>query len=55
MSLSILLEKLAEMFPKQDYQDRLERYVAAKNPKNTAELENLINRFERNENKGLFQ
>jgi len=54
MSISVLLERLAEMFPKQDYQSRLERYIAAKNPNNPADIEQLIHRFERNEQTGVF-
>lgn len=34
-----LLERLAEMFPKQNYQSRLEQYIISKHPKNTAEVE----------------
>ena len=34
-----LLERLAEMFPKQHYQTRLEQYIVSKNPTNAAEVE----------------
>lgn len=34
-----LLERLAEMFPKQHYQTRLEQYIASKHPTNAAEVE----------------
>jgi hypothetical protein len=40
-----LLERLAEMFPKQDYQSRLERYLQSKNLQNEAEVYYLINRY----------
>ena len=54
MSISVLLERLAEMFPKQDYQSRLERYIASKNPNSPADIEHMIHRFERNEQTGVF-
>jgi len=41
-----LLERLAEMFPKQTYEARLENYIASKNPENAAEVNLLIERFE---------
>ena len=34
-----LLERLAEMFPKQAYQSRLEQYINSKNPTNAAEVD----------------
>ena len=34
-----LLERLAEMFPKQHYQTRLEQYINSKRPTNAAEVE----------------
>lgn len=36
-----LLERLAEMFPKQDYQTRLEQYIASRTPKSVADVEHL--------------
>lgn len=41
-----ILERLAEMFPKQSYQSRLERYIASRNPSNTAEIEMLIKEYD---------
>ena len=46
MFLSNLLERLAEMFPKQDYQTRLERYISAQQPKTNAEVEHWQQQFE---------
>ena len=40
-----LLEKLAEMFPKQDYQTRLDRYLQSKNIQNEAEVNYWVNRY----------
>jgi hypothetical protein len=34
-----LIERLAEMFPKQGYQTRLEQYINSKNPTNAAEVD----------------
>lgn len=34
-----LLERLAEMFPRQHYQTSLEQYISSKNPTNAAEVE----------------
>lgn len=34
-----ILEKLAEMFPKQHYQSELEKYIASRGPKNSADIE----------------
>ena len=34
-----LLERLAEMFPKQSYQTRLEAYITSKNPQNAADVD----------------
>ena len=54
MSITLLLERLAEMFPKQDYHSRLERFLAAKNPKNIADVENLQQQFEQQNHRGLI-
>jgi predicted transcriptional regulator with HTH domain len=40
-----ILERLAEMFPKQHYQSELERYVLSKKPTNTAEFEYWANQY----------
>jgi len=41
-----LLERLAEMFPKQHYQTRLEQYIISKNPTNAAEVEHWQREFD---------
>jgi hypothetical protein len=53
MFLANLLERLAEMFPKQDYQSRLERYIAAHRPSNITEAEHWTKQFEQQEFRGL--
>jgi hypothetical protein len=45
-----ILERLAEMFPKQSYQSRLEQYINSRNPTNAAEVEMLIKEYD-----GYFQ
>ena len=40
-----LLERLAEMFPKQDYQSRLEQYIASRHPQNVADVEMLTREY----------
>jgi hypothetical protein len=54
MSIATLLERLAEMFPKHDYHSRLDRYITSKQPKSTADVENLQKQFEQQNCKGLI-
>lgn len=49
MFLLNLLERLAEMFPEQDYQSRLERYISAQSPKSNTEVEHWQKQFEHQE------
>ena len=44
-----LLERLAEMFPKQDYQSKLDRYIASKYPTDTGDIERLLIQYDRNQ------
>ncbi len=41
-----LLERLAEMFPKQHYQSELDRYISSKHPQNAADVEHFTKEFE---------
>ena len=41
-----LLERLAEMFPESDYQSRLERYIANRQPQNAADIEHLQRQYQ---------
>jgi hypothetical protein len=45
-----ILERLAEMFPKQNYQSRLDAYVTSKNPQNAAEVDMWIRDYETHNN-----
>ena len=53
MKFQELLERLAEMFPRQDYHTRLENYIVSKRPSNINEVEYLAKRFEQHEHRGL--
>jgi hypothetical protein len=41
-----LIERLAEMFPDQPYQSRLESYINSKNPTNAAEVDYWQRQYE---------
>jgi len=41
-----ILERLAEMFPKQHYQSELERYISSKFPQNAADIEHYTKEYE---------
>ncbi len=41
-----LLERLAEMFPKQHYQSELDRYISSRYPQNAADVEQFTKEFE---------
>lgn len=42
-----LLERLAEMFPKQTYQHRLDQYIAARHPQSVADVEHFVKEYDR--------
>lgn len=41
-----ILERLADIFPKQGYQSRLEQYINSKNPTNAAEVDYWQRQYE---------
>jgi hypothetical protein len=41
-----LIERLAEMFPKQKYQSRLEMYINSKHPTNAADVDYWQRQYE---------
>lgn len=49
MKIAKMLERLIEMFPKQDYQSRLDRYIESRRPKSVAEVEHWQKHFDRSE------
>lgn len=55
MKLYDMLERLAEMFPRQTYQSKLEQYLATKNVKNASDVEHWSKQFDRSTDKGIFQ
>lgn len=53
-TIAKLLERLAEMFPKQDYQSRLDRYLNSKNVQSTAELDHWIRQYDKNNERNFI-
>ena len=49
-----ILERLAEMFPKHDYQARLERYIASKKPQHPGDIDRLVRQFDLNQQRGYL-
>ncbi len=49
-----LLERLAEMFPKQHYQSELDRYISHRHPQNAADVEHFTKEFEHKYSQGKF-
>ena len=41
-----ILERLAEMFPKQHYQSELDRFISSRYPQNAADVEHFTKEFE---------
>jgi len=50
-----ILERLAEMFPKDGYQSRLEQYLRTKSITDAAILDNYIKEFEYNSHKECYK
>lgn len=44
-----LLERLAEIFPKQNYQSRLDYYLTSKNVQNTADVEYWTRQYDQHQ------
>lgn len=49
-----MVERLAEMFPKQDYQSRLERYIASRRPQSVTDVEIFERQFNQQHARGLL-
>lgn len=49
-----LLERLAEMFPKQEYQTRLEQYIASRRPQSAADVEHFEREYIYKNQRGLI-
>jgi hypothetical protein len=52
--LEKILQRLAAMFPRQDYQSRLEQYIVSHNPKTTVDVEYYERRFNQQQSRGLL-
>jgi hypothetical protein len=52
-TLYSMLERLSELFPKQDYHIRMEKYLNSQNPTSISEVENYTREFMRNNNTGI--
>lgn len=48
-----IIERLAEMFPKQDYQSRLERYIASHRPQSAVDVELLERQYNQRQSRGF--
>jgi len=46
-TIAKLVERLAEMFPKENYQSKLDTYLNSKNVKDASEVEHWIKEFDR--------
>ena len=49
-----MIERLAEMFPKQDYQSRLEQYISSRRPKSTVDVEYYERQFNQQHSRGFL-
>jgi hypothetical protein len=52
--LAEILKRLAEMFPRQDYQSRLERYISSHYPKSTADVEYFERQYYQQQQRGNY-
>ena len=52
--LETLLERLAELFPDSDYQSRLERYIASRNPQTAADVEHWERQYFQDQRRGII-
>jgi hypothetical protein len=51
--LANLLQRLAEMFPSNNYQSKLEQYIAARHPQNTADVEMMERQYYQDQQRGI--
>lgn len=49
-----IVERLSEMFPRQDYQSKLDRYIASRYPATVGDVEHYQREFDRRQAGGLF-
>ena len=51
--LENLLKRLAELFPGNNYQSRLEQYIATRHPQNTADVEMMERQYYQDQQRGI--
>jgi hypothetical protein len=51
--LANLLKRLGAMFPGNDYQSRLEQYIATRYPQNTADVEHWERQYFQEQQRGM--
>lgn len=49
-TIAKLVERLAEMFPQQNYQSKLDAYLTSKNVQSISDVEHWTRKFDRKEN-----
>jgi len=49
-----MIERLAEMFPKQDYQSRLEQYIASHRPQHIGDVERYERQYSQQHARGFL-
>ena len=49
-----MIERLAEMFPKQDYQSRLEQYIASHRKQSTGDVERYERQYNQQHARGFL-
>ena len=49
-----IIERLAEMFPKQDYQSRLEQYIASHRPQSIGDVERYERQYSQQHARGFL-
>lgn len=52
-TIAKLIERLAEMFPKQNYQSRLDSFLASKNVQDVSDVDHWIKEYDRRQ--GSYQ
>jgi len=52
--LAEILKRLAEMFPRQNYQSRLERYISSRYPKSAADVEYYEREYHQKNKQGVY-
>ena len=52
--LSEILKRLAEMFPRQDYQSRLEHYISSHYPKSASDVEYYERQYYQKQQRGYI-